>query len=358
MNAPIALQAQSAAQRLTQADLQQWRTQLLNGLLLTIFIIAGPFTALAAINTLQNVPQYAAFVIIAFITAYSIIGVNTFVRTIPYLVRTITLLLVMYGLAVYDVLTYSLVSDGRIYFLSLVVLAALLLGIYSAGIVTGFAISTLLILGAMVHQWVPSTINTEPHRVLWGTMVFSQALHSIVLLVCLAFLLRRLMNALSMSRTTLQQAESSATDAQQQAAALAAQTQRLEETQAQLQELVVSLETPTVDLADGIVLAPITGRVDARRAQMIMERLLQRAHAHRTRLVIIDLAGMPIADPVAVQGLKTMAQALQLLGSRVIFTSLSADLTQSFQQSGSMLDTLEFQRSPQEVLASNLFKQL
>ena len=152
MNAPIALQAQSAAQRLTQADLQQWRTQLLNGLLLTIFIIAGPFTALAAINTLQNVPQYAAFVIIAFITAYSIIGVNTFVRTIPYLVRTITLLLVMYGLAVYDVLTYSLVSDGRIYFLSLVVLAALLLGIYSAGIVTGFAISTLLILGAMVHQ--------------------------------------------------------------------------------------------------------------------------------------------------------------------------------------------------------------
>ena len=91
---------------------------------------------------------------------------------------------------------------------------------------------------------------------------------------------------------------------------------------------------------------------------MIMERLLQRAHAHRTRLVIIDLAGMPIADPVAVQGLKTMAQALQLLGSRVIFTSLSADLTQSFQQSGSMLDTLEFQRSPQEVLASNLFKQL
>lgn len=358
MNAPLPSQAQNVAYNLTQADLQQWRTQLLNGLLLTIFIVAGPFTVLTAINTLQNVPQYAVFVIAAFITAYSIIAINTFVRKIPYLVRTITLLLVMYGLAVYDVFTYSLVSDGRIYFLSLVVIAALLMGIRSAAVVMGITIITLLVLGAVVHQWVPSTIDTAPHVVLWGTVVFSQVLHAIVLVVCLAFLLRRLVNALSSIRSALQQAETSAEYAQQQAAALATQTQRLEETQAQLQQLISSLETPMVDLADGIVLAPITGRVDTRRVQMIMKRLLQRVHAHGTHFVIVDLAGMPDADPIAIQGLNTMARALQLLGCRVIFTSLSSELAQSFQQSGSTLDTLEFLRSPQEVLASNAFKQL
>lgn len=342
--------SEASGQRMTQADLHQWRLQLLNGLLLTIFAIGSPLVVLSSLNALNTQPAQAPIVITLFITIYIIIGMATFIRKIPYVLRVIILLLLLYTLGFMDIFAYGLVSDGRIYASTVALFAALLLGMRPAVLATMIASGTLLLLGWLRHHWMPMTLSLTPAPMLWITQLISQTVHSIVVLVCIAVLLRQLSTALSQTRTALQHAEITAQESHDQATKLAAQTKQLEEAQEQLYDLVSTLETPTVDLADGIVLAPITGALDMRRAHAMTERLLQRVHAAHTRLMVLDLAGMPAADRASIQAIISTASALQLLGCRVVFTSLSSALATDFQQADLALDQFEFARSPQEVL--------
>ncbi|MCS6840852.1 MAG: hypothetical protein NZ699_11315 [Roseiflexus sp.] len=42
-------------------------------------------------------------------------------------------------------------------------------------------------------------------------------------------------------------------------------------------QLISDLETPAITIADGVLLAPVVGRLDARRAQALNQRLLETA---------------------------------------------------------------------------------
>lgn len=350
MKAPVPAGDAHSARTATRLDLRQWRMQLLNGLMLTIFIIATPYLAIFLLDVSQTMPESIGSIVLGFGAIYLIVAVNTFARRLPFLVRTAFLLTFFYVLALFDILVYGLSSDGRIYSLTMVIIAALLLGVRSAAVIAALTVASLAGLGWLAHGWLQTPLPSEPNPLFWATQLTSQAVHSLVLLVCVAFLLRRLVDALSASRTALQQAEASAQAAQQQSEDLAAQAQLLEATRARLQALVASLETPAVEVAEGVVLAPITGALDPRRAAALTERLLKRVHAARTRLVILDLAGMPDADPASLQALAATRMALQLLGCRVVFTSLSGALARGFVESGAAEGALEFQRSPQRVL--------
>lgn len=358
MHDPISADMGTGARSTAQDDMQQWRAQLLNGLLLTTFLITGPYLAIFLLDITRTLPGSAGPIIAGFAAMYGLIGVTTFVRRLPYLVRTLSLLMILYGVAVFDIFIYGLGSDGRVYSLSLVVFAALLFGIRGAAIFAGLTVISLAAVGWLVHGWATATFAPEPNALFWVTQLTGQVVHSVILLVCIAYLLRRLVDALSASRAALHRAEVSAHEAQQQATALAAQTALLAEAQAKLQDLVASLETPAVDLADLIVLAPITGALDARRVQAITERLLKKVHAAGTRLVILDLAGIPDAEPASLSALTRATQALGLLGCRVVFTSVSATLSQRFIQAGVPERDLEFQRSPHQVLETRFAAEL
>ena len=56
------------------------------------------------------------------------------------------------------------------------------------------------------------------------------------------------------------------------------------------------LETPVIAIAEGVLLAPIVGHLDSRRAGQMTKRLLDAVYAQRARAVIIDIAGVPLVD--------------------------------------------------------------
>lgn len=350
MLAPSVKGTDQSASAVTVVEIQQWRLKVLDGMLYTVFAVAGPYMTIFLVGAFETMPERAGAITVGFALMYVVIAVTTFVRSMPYLARTVILLATFYALAIFDIFLYGLGSDGRIYGLSLVIIAALLLGIRSATAVAVLTVASLVALGGLVHHWVPDTVPPQPDVMFWAIQIASQAIHSIVLLVCIAFLLRRLVDALGSSRAALQHAEASAEEARRQSAALATQTRLLEDAREKLQDLVASLETPAVDLADRIVLAPLTGVLDARRADALTERLLRKVHDAGTRLVILDLAGMPAADAASIQALKTTVQALGLLGCRVAFTGVSAALTPVFVEASMREGDVTFRRSPQEVL--------
>jgi anti-anti-sigma regulatory factor/putative effector of murein hydrolase LrgA (UPF0299 family) len=141
--------------------------------------------------------------------------------------------------------------------------------------------------------------------------------------------------------------------AEARAAELDAATHRLEqelERQRSLLALVETLETPVARLADGVLFAPVVGHLDTRRADTLMMRLLEAVHTQRARMMIVDIAGVPLVDTGVAAGLVRMVRGLRMLGCEVVVSGISAPVATSLVQLGASLGDIETVRSPQEAL--------
>jgi rsbT co-antagonist protein RsbR len=79
---------------------------------------------------------------------------------------------------------------------------------------------------------------------------------------------------------------------------------------------------------------PIVGTVDTQRAQQIMETVLVQVVEQQAKVMILDIAGVPVVDTkVADHILKTTA-AVQLLGAQTILTGISASVARTVVQLG------------------------
>jgi rsbT co-antagonist protein RsbR len=118
-----------------------------------------------------------------------------------------------------------------------------------------------------------------------------------------------------------------------------------------LLDLVATLETPAVQIADGALLAPLVGAIDSRRAEDITRTLLDQATAQRARVVIIDIAGVTTLDSAVAGSLLRLAQALRLIGCQVSISGTSAASALALMHVGASLGEIRSFRSPQEALA-------
>lgn len=124
--------------------------------------------------------------------------------------------------------------------------------------------------------------------------------------------------------------------------------------QEQLLRLISDLETPAITIADGVLLAPVVGRLDARRAQALNKRLLETAARQRARLVILDIAGVSHVDESVANSLIQAAQALQLIGCRVAVSGISPAVAALLAPLNITLPDLITCRSPQDALTLHL----
>jgi anti-anti-sigma regulatory factor len=123
------------------------------------------------------------------------------------------------------------------------------------------------------------------------------------------------------------------------------------EEQRRLLELIATLEIPAVVLADNVLLAPIVGHLDSRRAKMLTARLLDEVHQRRARLVILDITGVQEVDTMVAKALLDTAQALRLLGCQVMLSGVSASTAMTLVHQGVLLEGVRTVRSPQEALS-------
>lgn len=159
--------------------------------------------------------------------------------------------------------------------------------------------------------------------------------------------------AIRSANANAQRAEEARARADSQAKTLEEQTQVLQEQnrrQQQLLDLVTQLETPAIVLAEGVLLAPVVGPIDDRRAEAFVGRLLEVASAQRAQLVVIDIAGASNVDERAASLLGRAVQALRLIGCRVAISGISADLARTLVASGVSFDGIPTVRTPREAL--------
>jgi len=80
-------------------------------------------------------------------------------------------------------------------------------------------------------------------------------------------------------------------------------------------------------------------------------RLLHDASAERARVVMLDIAGVPMMDIFVARGLVQAAQALQLLGCEVAMSGISPQVATTLTQLDVDLKLIRTVRGPQELLA-------
>jgi rsbT co-antagonist protein RsbR len=158
---------------------------------------------------------------------------------------------------------------------------------------------------------------------------------------------QRLAEARAQAERALAQAQQQAQQLEQLASEL---TQR-NAAQQRLLDLVAELETPAVQLANGVLLVPIVGHLDSRRAEALTDRLLEEAHTQRARLVILDVAGVSVVDTAVAQALLQTAHALRLLGCTVFLSGIAAEVATTLVQLGIELEGITAVRNPQDALA-------
>lgn len=98
----------------------------------------------------------------------------------------------------------------------------------------------------------------------------------------------------------------------------------------QAQEMLLEeLSTPLIPISDDVVIMPLIGRLDSRRSQQVLSTLLEGVGQHQARLAIIDITGVLVVDTQVAHALVQSAQAVGLLGARVVLTGIRPEVAQT-----------------------------
>lgn len=99
-------------------------------------------------------------------------------------------------------------------------------------------------------------------------------------------------------------------------------------------EAIRELSTPVIRVHERVLLMPLVGAVDSHRAQQVMESVLLRVVADQAKVVILDIAGVPVVDTEVAGNLLKTTASVRLLGAETILTGISAQVARTIVQLG------------------------
>ncbi|MGK3981994.1 PAS domain-containing protein [Sorangium sp. So ce136] len=113
------------------------------------------------------------------------------------------------------------------------------------------------------------------------------------------------------------------------------ENQRLQQEMLRMQESMLRvLSTPLIPIARGVLVMPLVGEVDGRRAEQVLEALLDGVASSSARVALLDVTGVPSVGPEVADGLVRVAKAVGLLGAEVVLTGIQPRMAQALVEMG------------------------
>lgn len=100
------------------------------------------------------------------------------------------------------------------------------------------------------------------------------------------------------------------------------------------QRALAAVTTPVIRVHRGVLLVPLIGQLDSKRAATMNETVLERLTAEHAKVLIFDVAGVPSMDTHVAQHLIETTAAARLLGARTILTGITSHAARTIVQLG------------------------
>jgi|SRR5215213_400648 len=113
-------------------------------------------------------------------------------------------------------------------------------------------------------------------------------------------------------------------------------------------QLIQELSTPIVPIHEGVLVLPLVGMIDSRRATQILEAALEQIVAAQAEVLIVDITGVPFIDTSVANHLLQMTRAVTLLGAQTVLVGIGADIAQTLVQLGINLSSIVTKANLQE----------
>ncbi len=132
---------------------------------------------------------------------------------------------------------------------------------------------------------------------------------------------------------------------------------RLQEQMIRMQDaLLAELSTPLIPITNHIVIMPLIGAMDTKRAQRMIETLLGGIAQQRVLFAIIDITGVSVVDTQVANTLIQLAQSARLLGTQVVLTGIRPGVARSLIGLGIELQDITTRKTLQNGLSYALEK--
>lgn len=104
---------------------------------------------------------------------------------------------------------------------------------------------------------------------------------------------------------------------------------------------LLELSTPTIQLWEGILVLPILGVLDSRRAQDMTDVMLHKIQQTNAIAIIIDITGVPTVDSSVANHLIKITKATKLMGCECILSGIGPEIAQTLVHLGINLEMIE-----------------
>jgi rsbT co-antagonist protein RsbR len=125
------------------------------------------------------------------------------------------------------------------------------------------------------------------------------------------------------------------------------QARLLDET-SQQRATIRALSLPVLPVNGTTLAIPLVGALDADRLRDLQEQTLRAIERSKARRLVLDITGVPTVDDQVAQGIVRVAQAVQLMGARVVLAGIRPEVAQALVSLDADLDGLETAATLQE----------
>lgn len=111
-------------------------------------------------------------------------------------------------------------------------------------------------------------------------------------------------------------------------------TEMTNRTIAEQGETLMKMSTPVTAIWSGILMLPVVGIIDSKRAQEIMNTMLHKIAETQSRVIILDISGVGIVDTAVANNLIKITKATKLMGCECTISGLSPAIAQTIVELG------------------------
>jgi rsbT co-antagonist protein RsbR len=122
-------------------------------------------------------------------------------------------------------------------------------------------------------------------------------------------------------------------------------------------QALIEMSTPVTAIWQDILMLPIVGIIDSQRAQEVMNSILTKIAATRSKMMIMDISGVGVVDTAVANHLIKITKATRLMGCDCIISGLSPAIAQTIVDLGVDVGEVRTTSTLRDALESS-FRQL